>query len=341
VKMLQNKMFSYADELSLPGNKPDLESLLSYQVEITCAEHKIIGSRLIFKGTTKLDLLYQGGEGKLTPVSFELPFSQMMEVGDAEEDAECELSVVPTEVICNGDKEEPRMLSVSLGYLAQAIVWQKQKIEVLSDVYSTQCECVAEVSKEEFCHQSGQETVAKNIREVVELPVPANQILESRVTVRSHSHRLEGKELKFSADLRVSVLYQGDNGEYYYFSCPLTVEDQASGSQGCTYYSECRCIGERYVTPAANGAEVRLSVQFLYKIQMFRQVDMVSAVNLEEDLNEQLSRPSVILRLAGRKESLWDIAKAYVTTERAILEANKLSESDTIEGRMLLIPKKR
>ena len=70
-------------------------------------------------------------------------------------------------------------------------------------------------------------------------------------------------------------------------------------------------------------------------------MDMVSSVCLEEVEEEQGRRPSVILRLAGTNESLWDIAKAYSTTKQAILEANELSGQEEIAGKMLLIPKKR
>ena len=41
------------------------------------------------------------------------------------------------------------------------------------------------------------------------------------------------------------------------------------------------------------------------------------------------------------RERLWDIAKAYGTTSRDIIQANGLEEELAPEGQLLLIPRKR
>ena len=51
--------------------------------------------------------------------------------------------------------------------------------------------------------------------------------------------------------------------------------------------------------------------------------------------------PSVVLRLAAPGEGIWEIAKAYGTTQEQIMQANEL-ESDLLPaGKMLLIPRVR
>ena len=50
--------------------------------------------------------------------------------------------------------------------------------------------------------------------------------------------------------------------------------------------------------------------------------------------------PSIVLRVMGR-ERLWDVAKSYRTTTADILRANELSEGESLNGRLLLIPRSR
>ena len=52
-------------------------------------------------------------------------------------------------------------------------------------------------------------------------------------------------------------------------------------------------------------------------------------------------RPSIVLRMVGPGERLWDIAKSYGTTAGDIVQANGLEEDMPVGGRLLLIPRKR
>ena len=53
------------------------------------------------------------------------------------------------------------------------------------------------------------------------------------------------------------------------------------------------------------------------------------------------AQPSIVLRMVGEQERLWDIAKAYATTQQDIMQANDLEDGTVPGGKLLLIPKKR
>ncbi len=68
----------------------------------------------------------------------------------------------------------------------------------------------------------------------------------------------------------------------------------------------------------------------------------LSAFLLDTDsVCDRSHQPSVILRQVGAGETLWDIAKAHLTTMEEIRQANAMDTERTEEGQLLLIPKKR
>lgn len=342
VKGVQNKSFSFSDDLTLPGSKPDLEELLSQSVSIVCSESKVIGSKLIFKGQAQLTILYRDTDNQPASASFELPFSQIMEVTDMSEKAECDLEVILSEIVCQTDRQEPRIISVSMGFLAQAILRDTQTVELLSDLYSTSCALSAEFQEEDFCKFSGCDLVRQDIREVVETPVPVKAVVDSVLSIGSVSLSWEGKLLCFTADVRIHILYQSEDGEYYAITQALPAVYRLETDPDFCYFPRCRCGGERYTTPTVGGIEVRLPLDFLYRTEKHQGMKVVVSANLEEEKNcDGSKRPSIVLRMAEKNESLWDIAKAYSTTMEEIQEANDLPEYGEIGGRMLLIPKKR
>ena len=87
---------------------------------------------------------------------------------------------------------------------------------------------------------------------------------------------------------------------------------------------------------------MRFSLGFSYTALTGRTVAGVSAVRLDETAaREREDRPSIVLRMVGAGERLWDIAKSYGTTALDIMQANDLEEEQATEGRLLLIPRKR
>ena len=87
---------------------------------------------------------------------------------------------------------------------------------------------------------------------------------------------------------------------------------------------------------------MRFSLTFSYAALTSRTAAVVSALRLEEDAaRDHAGQPSIVLRVVGAGERLWDIAKAYGTTARDIMQANSLEEEQAPEGKLLLIPRKR
>ena len=146
VTAVEEKPFSFSDDVSISGTKPRVEELLKSRADIECSESKLIGNKLIFKGEVHLQLLYRDPSNTLCPASFDLPFSQIMEVSGVEEEADCALQVQLTgcECILNDGNDGDSMISVALALLAQAVVREVRPVQLLSDVYSTVCGLHAE-----------------------------------------------------------------------------------------------------------------------------------------------------------------------------------------------------
>ena len=83
-------------------------------------------------------------------------------------------------------------------------------------------------------------------------------------------------------------------------------------------------------------------MDFRYLALMPHNTTGVSDIRLDESaLRNTAGQPSIVLRMVGEGERLWDIAKAYGTTMDDIVQANALGEDVLPIGQLLLIPKKR
>ena len=339
---VQEKPFTFSDEISLSGSKPEAEELLKCRAALRCSESKVIGNKLIFKGESQLQMLYRSSAGGLCTAEYELPFSQIMEITRAGEESTCDVYVVLTGLDCALDSGDGRTISVSMGLLAQAVVREERTLQMLTDVYSTAFQLTAESRTYTLGRLVEHGEKELTVREILETGMLAQEVSDAYVTIGAITQSRDGRRVTLTAEANVTVLYLTEDGartsitRQLQAACPLELPEEASCS------CHCGCTAPVFATPTTGGIEVRFPVGFRYTAMTSRTTAAVSAVHMDEGTpRDHSGQPSIVLRMVGNGERLWDIAKSYGTTAQDIMCANALEEDVAPEGQLLLIPRKR
>ncbi len=336
------KGFNFTDEIQLPAGQPQAEELLGHRLELRCGEARRIGGKVIFKGEAMVTCLYRAAEGALALGRWSLPFSQLMETADLdEEEGSCAVEVVERDssltLTPGGDG---RSLSLHMELLAQAVVRQSRVARIFSDAYSTTHDLTVERRSLSLTQLWEEKTVSQSLREAVELPEGVREVKDCALTLGPCQCVREEGEAVMTVRGRAGVLYLDEAGEPRALDRPVTLSLRTALPPN----GECRCRcaqdGEAQAVVTATGLELRCPVAFSYLITVRQPREAVTALSCAPR-EEGEALPSVLLRLAMPGEELWDIAKACSTTQEDILRANDLPEGSQGEGRMLLIPRSR
>lgn len=343
ITAVEEKPFTFSDDLTISGSKPQIEELLKTRVTLSCNESKMIGSKLIFKGQANLQFVYRDPSDALCTADFELPFSQIMEVSGVEEEASCTLDIHLTGCECAvSEAGDGRTVSVSLAMTAQASVREERQVTLLTDIYSTAYDLTADRRAYAFQHLTEQADRRVNIREMLETVTPAKAVSDIYVTVGAVTQSREGRKVAFRAETTVTVLYVDEGGAVCTAVRAVPVVCQAELPDGCLCSCRCVCPDERFATPAGAGMEVRYCVDFFWTAMTTRPASGVCDLHLDENAPRSTTgQPSIVLRMVSEGERLWDIAKGYATTTEELVRANALTEELPPAGQLLLIPKKR
>ena len=334
------KEFTCYDEIHLSAGPGGRAQLLSVQAQAWCSEAKQIGSKLVFKGETMLSLRYQV-EGELCCVHYPVVFSQIMELPDTEENADCEVTMCVTHVECAAAGEDGRTLNVTLELLGQAVVRDQRPVRVLQDIYSTAYTMTAQQETCTLSQLMEQAVRPQNVRELLETGTAVKNVVDASVTVCETKQSREDGQATLSAELKVSVLYMDEQGQPQAFHRVLSAAGRLELPERCSCSGWCSCPGEVFAVPAAGGVEVRFQPEFHARITRQQEVPVITGARLDGSRAVGEAQPSVVLRLAAPGEELWDIAKAYSTTRECILQANRLEDDRLPTGQMILIPSKR
>lgn len=335
------KAFAFTDDVTLTAGQSAAAELLGHRLDLRCDEAKVIGNKLIFKGEVTLQARYRTVENTLAMGRWELPFSQIMDVGGIEEEGACALDMAEqdsrVELVDDG---EGRTLGVHLELLAQAVVRQTRTVEVFADAYSVSQRVEVERQELTFSQLWEENAVNQIHREIFDLPSPARSVEDCWVVLGQPTVERRENEGTAVAQGMVTVLYTTEEGTLEALARPITVTAGVALPEGGRCQARCALGGDVGAVATAGGIELRCPVRFSYLTTVPKKCAAVTAIRVEEREDGE-ERPSVILRLAQPGESLWDIAKSYATTTRDILAANELPDPDRPEGTLLLIPRSR
>lgn len=339
---VQEKPFTFSDQVRLQSGSGETPVLLAARAQPVCAESKLIGSKLIFKGEVELCFLLQEAGGGLSAGHESMPFSQMIETTGAAEEGDCQVEVEVASFRCEQDPTDGRELNIELELLAQAQIRCHRPVTLLQDLYSTSHLMEVERENQPLCRLIEQSVRPQAVRELLETGEMVRSVVDARLALGQVRQNQEGKELVLTVESWITVLYLDENELLQCVRRSIPVSCRLDCPEGTKCSCHCACPGEVFAAPAAGGVEVRFTVEFHCLTTETAAVPAVTSAQLGEVRGAgEGTRPSVVLRMPSPGEELWDIAKAHGTTTEQILQANELEEEILPAGRMLLIPSSR
>ena len=304
--------------------------------ELGAVDAKFIGKKLVLKGDIQLVTLYQGGAG-LVPLRFELPYSQILDLGETAEEAEPEVVMTLKSVDCRLREGE---LEVTLEALAQAALWVRRSVTLISDAYCLKQPIDVERTPARLCTMAERTNRRETARKLCESGIPAKQVLDCAVSVTSMASAPAEGGMEFTAQAVASILYLSEDDALCGVEVDIPVSCRGELPPGCTCSCTCRPVGEATAVPVTGGLEVRFEAEFAWTTLKEEQAACVTDLK-PSAAKETGVRPSVVIRRVERGEALWDIAKSCGSTVEDICSANGLPAREAAQGELLLIPARR
>ena len=331
------KPFLFSDLVRMPPSKGEVQQLLLCRPQLDVMEGKLIGRKLVVKGSVKLYLVYQCGDS-VTSTCFELPFSQVLDVEQEAGDQGSQVDVRLKSVDCRLREGE---LEVTVEACAQAVVRMEREVTLLSDVYSVSCRLDAQRSPCPLCTLAETGGTSQSVRHFYQTSVEAKQVLDSFAVVKEVTQRSGEHGNELAAQIQVHMLYLDEEGELRGATDSVLVTCPYQIPEGCQRKVHCRAVGDLTAAAVSGGIDLRFELEFRWLTTKEEELLCVSSVASTGAYEGPCSRPSLVIRRVDAGEQLWDVAKACGATIQDICTANELASETVPEGMILLIPTKR
>ena len=326
------KAFLVDEILTQPGNQPAPEKLLRYSAQPVILEQKVLGNKVIFRGTANLHILYMDADEQLHTWDQELPFSQYAQL-EGEYDADPEPRIIPTLTALELEKGEDGRYGCKVGITGQYLICAGTRVELIQDAYSNTRKVTA--NTQTLTLPAVLDTQSE-LRHPEAKPELDGRVVDAEFSPEHPRFYREGDSVIGELAGRFRLLGYDSAGllrsagkrweETIRIPADGTVKLQGlvspNGKVSCTRGPE----------GTALSAELPVTVTGVTTEAM----PMVASLELGDPLPPDPQRPSLILQRAG-EQTLWELARAAGSTVEAIRKANAL-EAEPQPKQMLLIP---
>ncbi len=327
------KCYPLEEDLTLPSSCPPVHRIFRYDLQTELQEWKIMGTKLVFRGSANLHILYGSEDGQIQCWDFEVPFSQYteLETSCGEED-QADISLQLTGLECRLNDDGTLQLKSSL--VSQYVIYQTRLLEIVQDGYclhrSLEPEGVTLTLPEIL------ENVQYTVPALQQIPVDGNRIADVSFVPGLSRQMQAGDGVNVSYTGQFQLLYYDREGVLCSSRADWTEETEILADAEGKMYVDCSASGRPQISISGGNLQVRNDLKVVRKTFGTKGIPMITAVEIGELSEEKRTGPSLILRRAG-EESLWEMAKKSGSTVEAIRRANALQQ-EPVRGQILLIP---
>jgi LysM repeat protein len=335
--------------LQVSMDRPQIGNVLKCDVNIHKKEVKLLEDKvqvtafaiveLLYRGKDTRDIVYMKDDVYLTKDMELLGVQPSMEVfSDFKVDA-MEYNVK------EDDLGERRLVDVEALINSSVKVMYKDEIDMIEDAYSPQM--LMELSKKDYALNvmHGQNAVETIVKENLELdkdrPKPISVVMTTGKVAIVDKKLVENKVM-VEGILNVDVLYRSSDEDKYVskisdqlpFNCSVDI----SGSK-----IDMQCVAKAALesieaSVEANTIAVKAVVGIQARVNYVTYKDfLVEITSIEEEIPKKKS--SITIYVAQPGDTLWKIAKKYLTTKEQLVKINSLDDTETIKiGQKFIIP---
>lgn len=337
-----------AEELELGTAKPPVLHIVRCEARPMEESHKIVSGKLLVQGSLQLHLLYacEKDGGSLEPMSFRIPYSQLVELEGMEERDIC--NVRTTVAVCDikpvtDASGEVRLLRCEAELRLACTALRMASESLVCDAFST--EHPSRCTTEQLCTGGTPEPFSEMHVCSTKLPCTDSEldcVYDAWCEVKNLTAHTDcgAGEVHISGMLCCNALVRESGGmprllekeesfEHRFAVPELSEQDTVhvhASAEHCTY-----TLSEQ--------AEVALKAELRLEGNICR--SSICEVLTDFEVDEENTHPhehALKLYFGREGEKIWDIARRCHTSVAAVMEENDLTEEILTENGMLLIP---
>ena len=342
--VLRQDQFPFTLSFPLPGGKPPVSEILETSVRIHNGDLKAISNKAVIKGDLEVKLLYISTLSSVETVEFTSPFTEILDVGDLEEEYVTTFELTPfilTATSMENEANEQKNISFQGMITAQIHAIMPQRISLVTDAYSFKypVKLLKKSTSFEQCHLLPQENIS--LKEMITLSdSQLEEILDVTCTPLLSGAKADNGQIRINGVLSCRILYRTASGIH----CILK-EVPFEAFRDLPHDTLCSDISAKielrhfsYHILNQNNLEIRSGITYQICLHATKEKEYIDAILLNEETPLNIHRAPIVAYIIKPGDTLFNIAKKYATTVDRLKTVNSIENDRNLKiGSYLII----
>ena len=325
IAICKNDIFRIKEEITLPGNYPNIFQILWSSFNLNDVEFKPLEEKISLQGDVVLFVLYEAEGDERAIRSFEttIPFSGVIDCHG------CKENMIPDITYAIGQQDisirpdldgEERVIALEATLDISIKLYEEEQVDVITDIYGVTKE-VETLSKKTNLRKllakvNGKMKVTDHIK-IQNKNASILQLLHSEGMVTLEHKEITETGLDLSGSLQVKVMYITGEDEMPYASVKAQIPYHYSLEIPDIMpedVSEVNCTVEQLQITMLDGEEMDVKAILVFGTTVFKNVpvELISDITIEPlDMAKLGALPGMAMYIVKPGDNLWNIGKKY------------------------------
>lgn len=323
----------FDEEFGIPSDSKSIKRIVSYSANADLSEIRVIKDKALIKGNIDLSVLYIAEDNEIFKRDYSFNVSKIVEISGIYDDDIIIGNVRLGNIFLkaknlSGDKLDT--INVYGDLTVNSIALREEEQNLITDAYVLNYNSNCEYSDFSLLTDGKMIDETRQVNLDFEISEEIKEIKEISLSIISYSY----KNSKISSQVRFNAIVINNAGELT--SLFKDAEFELSVDDFDNMFASISILSFDYSISSDNTVNVRAVVSLRAYAFNEKNYKLISDINAE---GKAIEHPSITVYFGKENENVWDIAKAFSSDEKLIINENSLNGNALNSNQVLIIPK--
>ena len=333
----------YAKDTVSFENTDNLVEIMKTNINLINKEVKTSYNKILAKADMCISIVYLTEDNRINEVKWQIPVMGFIDMQNISDDNLCNVNYEVKNVLLKPNSVEEHSIFVEVELEISCNVYEKKQLDIIQDLYSP-CEKLNINQKNITVMQDKKNCKDKYvIKEKLMIPeLHNNKICSTEVCPKIIKENVYNDRIMLEGELQVNFMYISsvtNRVDTKIQIIPFNTSIECPGvSNNSNVNTNIEVLTQDFMVMPDNSIETNIELEISVDVSKMMEVRVID--NLEVCDNDDENIYSIVVYFVKPGDTLWNIAKRFRSTIRAIASVNGIEDEDKINvGQQLFIPK--
>lgn len=333
----------YAKDTVSIDNTDNLAEIMKVNINLTNKEVKTSYNKILVKSDMYVNIVYLTDDNRINEIKWQIPVMGFIDMQNISDENVCNVNYEIKNVLIKPNNVEEHSIYVEVELEILCNVYEKKNLDIIQDLYSpSENLCINQ--KNIMVMQDKRNIKDKCIiKEKITIPeLRNNKICNTEVIPKITKENIYNDKILFDGEMQIKFMYFSDvtnRVDIKLHTIPFNTSIECNGAiPGSNLNTNIEVVNQDFIVMPDDSLESNIELEINADISKMMEVKVIDNLEIEENKDENVY--SIVVYFVKPGDTLWNIAKKFKSTIKAIASVNGIEDENKINiGQQLFIPK--